>query len=597
MKKKIESHFEGKYEEFYGKHLEKVHKAGQDEFKALCPFHEDTNPSFSFNKNTGQYYCHGCGAKGDIFNFYAEYNGLNIKRDFQKVVKGIANDFGIPLVYKKPEIVKTYDYTDPGGKLLFQVCRMEPKSFRQRKPDDKGGWIWKITGVKRVLYRLPEIITATEVLIVEGEQDADNLSDLGFTATTCPMGAGKWKTEYSSFLKGKDVVLIPDNDNEGREHMTQVAQGLQGKVKGLKWLDLPELKDKGDVSDFIKASKDKDQAAEKLAVMIEGASPYKPEKERQTSYTAKELMSTEFPEPRWAVPEIIPEGCNILAGKPKMGKSMMCLNLAIAVTTGGKAFGEIDVEKGSVLYLALEDTGRRLKVRLTEMLQGSAAPDNLYIELACPKIENGKLPELDKKMEEIKDLRLVVIDTLQIIRPAHTGKYKTPYAIDSEDIRVIKDLADKHGIAIIIVHHLRKTESEDIMDDISGTFGLTGAADGVLAIKRITGRADAELNIVGRDIEAEKYALKFHPDILSWELLGKAEEVKSTAIKQSIYNLIRDAHEPITVKEIMQTTGIKRATLYYNLGKLEKEGSIENVPNTDLYQIKPVKPVQYQSNF
>ncbi len=586
MKKKIESYFEGKYEKFYGKYLEKVQKASQDEFKALCPFHEDTNPSLSFNKNTGLYNCFGCESKGDHLTFYSKINNLDIIKDFPNITKGICNDYGIPLVYKTPKIVKTYDYTDPGGKLLFQVCRMEPKSFRQRKPKSKGGWTWNIKGVKRVLYRLPEFITATEVLIVEGEQDADNLSDLDFTATTCPMGAGKWKTEYSSWLKGKNVVLIPDNDNEGREHMTQVAQGLQGKVKGLKWLDLPELKDKGDVSDFIKASKDKDQAAEKLAVMIEGASPYKPEKERQTSYTAKELMSTEFPEPRWAVPEIIPEGCNILAGKPKMGKSMMCLNLAIAVTTGGKAFGEIDVEKGSVLYLALEDTGRRLKVRLTEMLQGSAAPDNLYIELACPKIENGKLPELDKKMEEIKDLRLVVIDTLQIIRPAHTGKYKTPYAIDSEDIRVIKDLADKHGIAIIIVHHLRKTESEDIMDDISGTFGLTGAADGVLAIKRITGRADAELNIVGRDIEAEKYALKFHPDILSWELLGKAEEVKSTATKQSIYDLIRNASEPITAGEIIQITGTKRRTVYKNLMKLKEDGSIEKDIKTKAYKIK-----------
>ncbi|GAI64359.1 unnamed protein product, partial [marine sediment metagenome] len=536
MKKKIESYFEGKYEEFYGKHLEKVHKAGQDEFKALCPFHEDTNPSFSFNKNTGLYNCFGCESKGDHLTFYSKINNLDIKKDFPNITKGICNDYGISLVYKTPEIVKTYDYTDPGGKLLYQVCRMEPKSFRQRKPKSKSGWTWNIKGVKRVLYRLPEVIKAGEVLIVEGEQDADNLSDLGFTATTCPMGAGKWKTEYSSCLKDKDVVLNPDNDNEGRKHMDQVAKELLPITKSLKLLALPGLPNKGDVSDFIKTFKDKELAAEKLAMMIEDARPYKPGKERQTSYTAKELMSTEFPEPRWAVPEIIPEGCNILAGKPKMGKSMMCLNLAIAVTTGGKAFGEIDVDKGSVLYLALEDTGRRLKVRLTEMLQGSAAPDNLYIELACPKIENGKLPELDKKMEEIKDLRLVVIDTLQIIRPAHTGKYKTPYAIDSEDIRVIKDLADKHGIAIIIVHHLRKTESEDIMDDISGTFGLTGAADGVLAIKRITGRADAELNIVGRDIEAEKYALKFDPEFLSWQLLGKAEEIKSTATKQSVYD-------------------------------------------------------------
>ncbi|GAI69950.1 unnamed protein product, partial [marine sediment metagenome] len=308
MKKKIESYFEGKYEEFYGKHLEKVHKAGQDEFKALCPFHEDTNPSFSFNKNTGLYNCFGCESKGDHLTFYSKINNLDIIKDFPNITKGICNDYGISLVYKTPEIVKTYDYTDPGGKLLYQVCRMEPKSFRQRKPKSKSGWTWNIKGVKRVLYRLPEVITATEVLIVEGEQDADNLSDLGFTATTCPMGAGKWKTDYSSYLKDKDVVLNPDNDNEGRKHMDQVAKELLPITKSLKLLALPGLPNKGDVSDFIKTFKDKELAAEKLAMMIEDARPYKPGKERQTSYTAKELMSTEFPEPRWAVPEIIPEG-------------------------------------------------------------------------------------------------------------------------------------------------------------------------------------------------------------------------------------------------------------------------------------------------
>ncbi|GAI59895.1 unnamed protein product, partial [marine sediment metagenome] len=98
--------------------------------------------------------------------------------------------------------------------------------------------------------------------------------------------------------------------------------------------------------------------------------------------------------------------------------------------------------------------------------------------------------------------------------------------------------------------------------------------------------ADAELNIVGRDIEAEKYALKWHPDILSWELLGKAEEVKSTAIKQSIYDAIKDADDPITAEEIIQITGTKRATVYKNLKKLIEEGSIEKALKFKSYKIK-----------
>ncbi|MBA7691724.1 hypothetical protein ES703_100275 [subsurface metagenome] len=320
--------------------------------------------------------------------------------------------------------------------------------------------------------------------------------------------------------------------------------------------------------------------------MIEGTGQYKPKKERQTSYTLIELMSMELPEPRWAVPDILPEGCIILAGKPKMGKSIMCLNLAISIASGGKAFGNVDVEKGGVLYLALEDRERRIKTRATKILQQRSIPKNLHLEFEWPRIQNGEIPGLEKRIKEIPDLRLVIIDTLQIIRPAQSGRQKTQYSIDYDDVIAVKKLADKYDISILIVLHLRKTQSEDIMDDISGTFGLTGAADGIIALKRITGQADAELHITGRDIEAERYALIFHPDLLSWELLGKAEEVKSTRIKQEIYDTIKQADIPITPKEIKEITGIQERTVYWNLNKLQKDGSIEKAIKPGAYKIK-----------
>ncbi|MBA7661005.1 DNA primase [subsurface metagenome] len=586
MKKTIENHFAGGYEMFYEKYLGKVEKIGKGEFKALCPFHDDTNPSLNFSQDTGQYYCHGCGEKGDHLTFYAKIKNLDIKKDFKKILKGIGDDFGVSPVRVMPKIVRKYNYTDEDGNLLYQVCRTEPKGFRQRKPKGKSGWIWNIKGVRRVLYRLPEVVKANEILIAEGEKDVDNLLEIGFTSTTCAMGAGKWKPEYSKYLKGKDVVLIPHNDDEGRKHMQQVADSLTGTVKSLKVLDLPDLPDKGDVSDFIEAYEYKDQAAERLAVMIEGADKYKPRKSLPTRFTAIELMSMELPEQRWAVPDILPEGCTILAGKPKMGKSIMCLNLGISVATGGLAFGKIPVEKGGVLYLALEDTARRLKDRLAQILQGGQLPENFHFDTVWPKINGGEIPGLDKRIEEIPGLRLVIIDSLQMIRPALSGKQKTQYAIDYEDIRVIKELADKYNISILIVHHLRKTASEDVMDDISGTLGLTGAADGTLALKRITGKADAELNITGRDIEAEEYALKLHSDILSWELLGKAEEVKATQAGQLIYDTIKEHDIPITPKEINTITGIQERTIYRNLRKLVGDGSIERAIKHGAYKPK-----------
>lgn len=268
----IRAHFKGRYDQFYGKYLPQIKRLGQkSEYQAKCPFHDDTNPSLNVNAETGEYFCHGCNRKGNIFHFYAKLNSLDTQRDFPKILKGIAGDFGIELEHVQLRFVKAYDYTDTTGKLLFQVCRYEPKTFKQRIPDGKGGWKYSLNGTVPVLYRLPQITKAQEVLIVEGEKDVESVEALGLAATTSPMGAKKWRPEYSEYLKSKDVVLIPDNDTEGREHMTRVGASLKGIVKSLKWLELPDLPSKGDISDWISKYKTKEEAAEKLAILIESA--------------------------------------------------------------------------------------------------------------------------------------------------------------------------------------------------------------------------------------------------------------------------------------------------------------------------------------
>lgn len=118
----------------------------------------------------------------------------------------------------KPSV--EYDYVDEKGSLLYQVVRFEPKIFRQRKPDGRDGWDWNLNGTRRVLYNLPAVLKAVEVgkpvFLVEGEKDADALIGLSLTATTNPMGAGKWLDEYNESLLGARVVIIPDNDKPGR---------------------------------------------------------------------------------------------------------------------------------------------------------------------------------------------------------------------------------------------------------------------------------------------------------------------------------------------------------------------------------------------
>jgi DNA primase len=138
-KQAILNHFSGDFKPFYSKYLKQIRSTGNGQLQALCSFHDDKNPSLSIDIATGQYFCHGCGKKGDFIHFYGKINGLDTRRDFGKILNGIADDFGIQAVEKpKPKMVKAYNYTDADNKLIFQVCRMDPKNFLQRQPNGKG---------------------------------------------------------------------------------------------------------------------------------------------------------------------------------------------------------------------------------------------------------------------------------------------------------------------------------------------------------------------------------------------------------------------------------------------------------------------------
>ncbi|MFC1737748.1 toprim domain-containing protein [Planctomycetota bacterium] len=174
----------------------------------------------------------------------------------------------------KGKIVKTYDYEDESDKLLYQAVRYEPRDFRQRRPDGNGGWIWNLQDVRRVLYRLPELLRANPddwVFIVEGEKDVDRLYNEGLVATTCPMGAGKWNDEYSEFLNDRTkVAIIPDNDEAGKKHAKKVAESLERVGVKARIVDLQGLPEKGDVSDWLDAAGSKDE----LIKLAEKTTPF-----------------------------------------------------------------------------------------------------------------------------------------------------------------------------------------------------------------------------------------------------------------------------------------------------------------------------------
>ena len=194
------------------------------------------------------------------------------------------------------KIVAIYDYTDEQENLLFQVLRLEPKTFRQRRParpDDppdkvKNGWVWSVKGVRQVPFRLPELLEALaleqRVFIVEGEKDVVTLARHGITATCNAGGAGKWRADFAEHLVGADVVILPDNDAPGRAHALDVARSLAGKAARIRIVDLPGLPDKGDVSDWFAAG----GTVETFNDLVEAAADLKPDAEAELDRIRRE---------------------------------------------------------------------------------------------------------------------------------------------------------------------------------------------------------------------------------------------------------------------------------------------------------------------
>jgi DNA primase len=210
--------------------LPKCRKSGKG-WIVCCPAHEDNNPSLSISEQDGTVlvHCHaGCEQDAVV-----------------EALKGIGLWPESSVEFRKIErrIVDEYDYTDAGSQLLYQVCRFEPKDFRPRYSDGAGGWIWK-KHPNQVLYHLPEVLEAAIVFVVEGEKDVETLRDHGFVASTNAGGAkAPWLPQYTEALRGREVILIPDDDAPGRQRAATIARALLGHVANLAFLELDDSKD------------------------------------------------------------------------------------------------------------------------------------------------------------------------------------------------------------------------------------------------------------------------------------------------------------------------------------------------------------------
>lgn len=241
---------------------------------------------------------------------------------------------------------------------------------------------------------------------------------------------------------------------------------------------------------------------------------------------ADKLEAASLEPPAFIVEKILPTGLCIFSAPIKYGKSWCVLDLCLSVSTGTNFLG-FKTEKSDALYLALEDSNIRLQDRMKKVLGRKAAPNGLGFSIHAGTLQNGLIEQLTNYIEDNPKTRLIVIDTFQMIRDGKK-RGESAYSADYRDCAQLKAFADNYKICLVLVHHMRKMRDlSDNFMNISGTAGISGAADTIITMSRNERSSDHTLlSLTGRDIETQEYQIEFNKSTFKWNVLGTSEEMK-----------------------------------------------------------------------
>jgi len=489
--------------------LDGVKETGPAQWQARCPAHDDKHASLSIGR-------------GDDGRALVDCKAGCPTLEVLKAIGLRLSDLYGPDTSMKPQakarIVAMYDYRDSAGALVFQVVRFDPKDFRQRRPDGKGGWAWKLGDAPRVLYRLPELLATDKdawAFITEGEKDADNLAAIGLVATTNPGGAGKWShLAEDSVLHGRHVAILWDKDAPdkngkvaGWEHAQDVAARLHGKAGEVKIITLPDMppKDDGrprkDVSDWIEwlDGKTREELAAALVGMAEDAPAWTLKTDAKASAPAGgpvmvSLADVEAKPVRWLWPSRIALGkLTLLVGDPKVGKSFITLDLAARVSRGDgwpDCPACTSAPGGVVLLSAEDDLGDTIRPRLdaagadVSRIKALVAVKRFDFkaggERQCFFDLSEDLAAMEQAILDVPDCRLVVIDPIT----AYLGAADSHKNAEIRGLLApLSEIASRRRVAIVAVTHLRKGEGRAMYRAI-GSIAFTAAARAVFSVSK-----------------------------------------------------------------------------------------------------------------
>jgi putative DNA primase/helicase len=484
---------------------------------------------------------------------------------------------------KLGRLVKAYPYENERGELLFEAVRFEPKDFRARRRGPAGDWIWDLKGVARVLYRLPELIAAVRdghtVCICEGEKDADNIcARLGYAATTCPGGAGKWDNLYNESLRGADVVLLPDNDDAGRRHTEKIAAALQGIAARVRVLDLTliwaECPQKGDISDWLSAG----GTAEKFKGLIDAApdwTPPPPPRSRLRPLTLAELFALTIKPREMILDPIIPEkGLAMLYAVRGTGKTHVALGICFAVATGTNFLKWSAPKPRRVLLVDGEMPAAALQERLASIVASTPNiepdPENIRI-LAGDLIEQGGIGnlasvEVQAELEPWLDgVDLLVIDNLSSLTAVIRDNDAESWGPIQEWLLRLR----RRGVSVLIVHHAGKAGQQ------RGTSRREDVLDTSISLRRPTDYNPTEGARFEVHLEKARGVLGEHAKPFEAKL-----ETRNGAVVWTTRD-IEDANQArvrallddgLSIRDIADETGIPRSTVH----RIKKAAEAEN---------------------
>lgn len=387
-----------------------------------------------------------------------------------------------------------YDYVDENGEVRYQVRRFEPKTFRQCRPDGKGGWLYNMQDVEALPYRLPDILARPDepVFIVEGEKAADKVATMGLLATSSHGGAKKWQSVLNRWFEGRNVVILPDNDEPGHAHADLVAAELYGVAARIKRVELPALPDKGDIVDWLAAGNGKDEllAAVKATPALEQA-PDVPADDYNNDNNEGDFFEfvdenylINMPPVSWAVGEgdtglITAHGLSMIYGAPGSGKSFITLDMALCQAHGIDWQG-MPTKQGDVLYIAGEGVagyGKRIKAWKTSHNLGVSGHFHM-LPVAVNFRDQADIEKLIRSIERLdRKWTCIYVDTLAraLLGADENSSQEAGLAVAAADA-----LKHKFECAVVFVHHAGKNSERGAR----GSSAILGGVDASIAVTK-----------------------------------------------------------------------------------------------------------------